>query len=177
MAWIAFTVCWILNAISLCTIEKRENRLKFRQVKRIPSFYPYRVGHMSNKHKVETQVNIPVETALTYEMQWSLKSIWVICYTNKLRDFKHYVQVNLYHSLQRINILISGPWKQERKGNWGLVFLSHFPATVTSLEWLREIQKIYTLGPKTSLPPLLLFSARDFLSVCAKLYRMSWFIE
>lgn len=54
------------------TVEKKKNRLKFRQVKRILTYYPYRVGHISNKHKVETQVDIPVETSLKSEIQWSL---------------------------------------------------------------------------------------------------------
>lgn len=72
MAYIAFIVCWILNAISVHTIaqkrRKKKNRLKFREVKRIPTYYQYRVGHISNKHKVKIQVNIPVETPLKCEM-------------------------------------------------------------------------------------------------------------
>lgn len=136
------------------TKEKKKNRLKFRQVKRIPTYHPHRVGHISNKHKVESQGNIPVEIPLKYEMQWSLWSIWMIYYMNKHGDFKRVCRQTCYHSLQRINILISGLWRErkeegkrrtkKRKEKWSLVFLAHFPATVTSLEWWREIQEIHS---------------------------------
>lgn len=67
--------------------------------------------------------------------------------------------------------------KEERKENWGLVFLVHFSVTVTSLECSREKKKMHSMIKTFPSPAPFFFPANVFLSVCTKLYKKSWFIE